>query len=332
MAESVGSRVVLKARELRTSGRAALGDLPSVEELTALPEDDRRRVREGLRVELYAISSLVAEATVERARQRRADHPPFGLVRSGHTDYRMLMDSPETVTEGTIGGFYALGKAYVDTMVLHLDGQMKDWIASGEGWKLDRLDRLVELFRVGAGPMTRPRLRDRFSFIYGGLHFGTGVCVQLAEVMVRMLGAYPDLTADERVEVLLRSARPANRLAAFNVDHVVIAYQDLLGPAPIPSSLSAPATPLRGPLGPQAMRWFSPDKFAVEDVEGQPWRIDFSNEETLGGRPRGGKLLDVPTTYATQGCPARISPTGGVSPIAGLWDWCVHLVRDLGLI
>ncbi|MDQ3979248.1 MAG: hypothetical protein M3314_06820 [Actinomycetota bacterium] len=322
MAEGVGSRVVLRAREIKARGRQAVTELPALEEFAARPDDARHIALEKLRPELYAISSLIAEATVERAFANRHQYPPYGLVRSGHTAYRMLLANPEVVAEGTISDFYELGKAYVDTMVLHLDAQVKAWLASDEAWMLHRLEKLLALFRVKAGPATNARMRDRFSFIYGGLHFGSGVSVQLVEVMVKLLAAYEGMTADEKVEVLLKSGRPANRLAAFNLDHVLIAYQDLLAPMAPGDTLS----------GKQTMRWFDPGKFSMDETDGRPTRIDFSSEETLGGRPRGRQLLDVPTTYATLGCPARISPSGGTPPIARLWTWAVQLARDVGLL
>ena len=322
MSEGVGSRLVLRARDIRSKGRAAVRELPAADELAARSEEERHAVLERLRPELYAISSLLAEATVERAYRNRDQYPPYGLVRSGHTDFRMLLANPEVVAEGGVSDFYGFGKAYVDTVVLHLDAQMKEWMVADEAWMLTRLEQMLTLFRIGAGPVTRARMRDRFSFIYGGLHFGSGVSVQLLEVMIERLRAYPDLTAAEKVEVLLRSGRPANRLAAFNLDHVLIAYQDLLAPL-------APAAALSGQ---QAIRWFDPRKFEVEEADGRPVRIDFRSEETLGGRPRGRRLLEVPTTYTTQGCPARVSPSGATPPIGRLWTWGVQLTHDLGLL
>jgi hypothetical protein len=318
MAE-IGSRVVLRAREIKARGRQAVRELPALEEFSTRSEEERHAALEKLRPELYAITSLLAEATVERAFESRELYPPYGLVRSGHTDFRMLKATPDTVPEGGVPDFYALGKAYVDTMVLHLDGQIKEWQRSEEAWMLRRLDQLLALFGVEAGPATKARLRDRFSFIYGGLHFGSGVSVQLVQVMARVLEPYDQLGPDEKVEVLLRSGRPATRLAAFNFDHVLLAYQDLLAPA---TDTSLPGQ----------MRWFDPAKFSVEESDGRPYRIDFGSEESLGGRPRGRALVDVPTTFATLGCPARISPGGGSSPIAQLWTWAVHLTHDVGLL
>jgi hypothetical protein len=314
--------VVVRARELRDRGREAAAELPSRDDLAERPDDERRAFLERLRVDLYAISSLVAEATVQRAFRDRDEHPPYGLVRSGHTDYRMLLANPKTVTEGSVESFYDFGKAYVDTMVFHLDRELNAQLASDRGWMLQQLDLMLALFSIGAGPATRARLRDRFAFIYGGLHFGTSVCVQLTEVMSRLLGPYNGLTSDDKVEVMSRSAHPANRLAAFNVDHVIIAYQDLLAPVQPSAALGGPAT----------ARWFDATKFVVQEVDGRPRRIDFRNEEGLGGRPRGRKLLEVPTTYSTLGCPARVAPGGGPSAIATLWSWAVTLAQQLGFL
>ena len=67
------------------------------------------------------------------------------------------------------------------------------------------------------------------------------------------------------------------------------------------------------------------EAFTVQMAEDRPWRIDLGGEDLLGGKV-------ISTTYETQGCPARISPAGGPSPIATLWSWCVTLAHDLGLL
>lgn len=308
MVSGAERRLSLRARELKARGREALATLPDHAHLAEQPEGDRHQVLEGLRLELYAISSIIADATVQRARGGRQAYPPYGLVRSMHSESRMLISDPEPVQEGAIDGFHALGKAYVDTMVFHLDRQFKDPADADQGWMTQRLEELLALFRIGAGPLARSRLRDALSFIYGGLHFGTGVSVQLAEVMARLLGAFPDMTTDDKAQVMNRSIRPAYRLAAMNIDHVVIAYQRLQGP------------PQHGTT------WMKPEAFNVQQSDDRPWRIDLRGaEELLSGRL-------APTTYETQGCPARISPGGGPSPIATLWAWCVELALAVGLL
>ncbi len=311
----VGSRLAVTTRRLLRRGQAAIGAVPTVAELTAMAPDKRHRLREGLRVELYAISSILADGVVERAYQDRGDYPPYGLVRSGHTDWKLIMASPKTVEAGTITDFYVLGKAYVDTMVFHLTRHFGAVQESDQSWLLTRLEELLALFRVEAGPATKARMRDGLSFIYGGLHFGTGVSEQLAEVMVRLLKSYPDLTAD-RAAVMARSSRPALRLAALNLDHVIVAYQDFLDPPQYPS-------------GPQ---WFDPDRFVVQEADGRPRAVDFRPQDLVAGKPHTPKIDGVTPTYETHGCPARISPTGGAPPITRLWTWCVELARDTGLL
>ena len=308
MVSGAERRLSLRAREIKGRGREALGTLPDHAELAEKPEADRHQILEGLRLELYAISSIIADATVQRARRERQTYPPYGLVRSMHSESRMLISEPEPVREGAVDGFHALGKAYVDTMVFHLDRQFSDPADADQRWMTQRLEELLALFRIGAGPLARSRMRDALSFIYGGLHFGTGVSVQLAEVMARLLFAFPDMTAEDKAQVMNRSIRPAYRLAALNIDHVVIAYQRLQGP------------PRHGTT------WMKPEAFVVHSSDARPWRIDLRGEEDL----LGGRL--APTTYETQGCPARISPRGGPSPIAALWAWCVELAHDVGLL
>lgn len=236
----------------------------------------------------------------------------------------MLVVSPEAVQEGTVTSYLELGKAYVDTMVFHLDRQFKDAGDEGQAWMTRRLEDLLALFRVGAGPLTRSRMRDALSFVYGGLHFGTGVSVQLAEVMNRLLGPSGHMTAGEKAQVLHRSVRPAYRLAALNIDHVVYAYQALQGPV----------TPGNPPSPGQAATatWMRAEAFHVQESGGRPWRVDLRDDALRSAGPRGTRLEDVTTTYQTQGCPARVSPTGGPSPIATLWSWCVDLAHDTGLL
>lgn len=314
--EAIGSRISVKARDLTRRGQRAAGALPTPEEIAELAQPQRHKILEGHRVELYAISSILAEAAVEHAYQDRAERAPYGLVRSGHTDWRMVLASPKTVEEGDIDSFYALGKAYVDTVVFHLDREFNDMRQHEQGWMLDRLERLLALFRVDAGPMSRGRLRDGLSFIYGGLHFGTGVSVQLAEVMKRLLDGYPDLTPADKAEVMVRSSRPAFRLAALNLDHVIVAYHGFLAPPERPG-------------GPQ---WFDAARFEVHEKDGRPSTIDFRPDQLMAGKPHTPRIESIRPTYATHGCPARVSPTGSSAPIARLWSWGVELARDTGLL
>lgn len=300
-------RLALRVRQLTASGPEQLDELPYREELAAWPVDERHQVLQSLRLELHAISSVIADRTVARALEDRPAHAPYGLVRSMHSDSRMLVADPEPVPEGSLPGFYELGKALVDTTVFHLDAQFQEYRRSGRAWMVQRLEDLLTLFRIDAGPLSRSRMRDGLSFVYGGLHFGTGVCVQLAEVMTRLLAGFPDTTTEERAAAMARSIRPAYRLAALNIDHVILAYQNLQGPAQGASS------------------WMRAEAFRVQMNDDRPWRVDLGDEDLLGGRT-------ISTTYETLGCPARVSPEGGSSAIADLWGWCVELAHHLGFI
>jgi hypothetical protein len=314
--EAVGSRLSVKARQLTKKGRRVVGQLPTPEALAAMPPAKRHALLEGLRIELYAISSILAEGAVERAYRDRAEREPYGLVRSGHTDWRMVLASPHTVEEGSIDSFYALGKAYVDTMVFHLDRQFAEARQYETGWMLDRLESLLALFRVGAGPMAKGRMRDGLSFIYGGLHFGTGVSVQLVEVMNRLLDGDGGLGPEEKAEVMARSSRPAFRLAALNLDHVILVYHALLAPPERPG-------------GPQ---WFEAGHFEVQRADGRPRAVDFRHDRLVAGKPHTPRVDTVSPTWVTHGCPARVSPTGASPPIARLWSWAVQLALDTGLL
>jgi hypothetical protein len=309
---AVGHRVSIRAREIARRGSAALQSTPTVEQFRGLSDGERRQVRKRLRIELYALASMVADGAMRRALEQRPQYPPYGLARSMHSQMRMILATPGPVEEGSIRSFRDLGAAYVDTTVFHLDQYMKAHRTVESVWLLDRLEHLLNLYRLEE-PALRARMRDGFSFLYGGLHFGTSVSVQLAEVMARLLEATP-LTAAEKAEVMVRSSRPAFHLAALNVAHVVPAHQNLLaGSAP-----GAPGAPGEGP-------WMDPARFSVQEVDGRPWRIGLANEEFPG-------LADIPTEYVTHGCPARVVVTGSTSAIGMLWTWCAELARDVGLL
>ena len=302
--DAVGQRVSIRAREIARRGPAALQPVATVEQLRRLSEGERRQVRRRLRVELYAVASILADGAVRRALEQRPSYPPYGLVRSMHSRMRMILASPGPVQEGAIDSFRALGEAYVDTTVFHLDQHFGERRSVESVWLLDRLEQLLNLFRLGE-PALHSRMRDGFSFMYGGLHFGTSVSVQLAEVMARMLEPTA-LTAGEKAEVLARSSRPAFHLAALNVAHVVPAHQQLMS---------------AGAGGP----WMDPTHFSVQEVDGRPWRIGLRHEEFPG-------LAEIPTEWPTHGCPARVVVSGSASAIGLLWTWCADLARDVGLL
>jgi hypothetical protein len=315
--ETAGKRLARRAHEI-TRG-LSLDRLPSPEQLAALSEAERRAVLEGLRIELYAVSSLVAEAAVGRARRERPKFPPYGLVLSRHTELRMVVADPGPVPAGAIDGFHALGKAYVDTTVWHLHGSMGEQREEGKGWLLDRLEDLLALFRVGAGPATRARMRDGVSFVYGGLHFGTSVCVQLAEVMTAILDGQPAFTPEDKAAVMTRSSLPAYDLAGHSVTSVIQVYQRMQSKT------------RRSVAGATSQSWLDPSWFEVRESDGRPWRIDLRSGQG-DAAPVATPEADGLHDYATLGCPARISPSGATSPIATLWSWCVELAHDAGLL
>lgn len=300
--EGAGPRVSARARELRRSGREALVPLPRAEQLARKSKARQQELLDELRVELYAVCSVVADEVVHRARRARPSYPPYGLVESMHSRSRMVLADPPPVTEGAIDSFRALGMAYVDTTVFHLHRRLEELRQPDRAWLLRHLEALLALFCVHAGPGGQDRMRDAASFLYGGLHFGTGVCVQLVEVMDGLLSELP---AGDRAAVLQRSLRPALRLAGVNVDQVVGAYQHLQARA--------------GKLG-----WMDPERFVVVGSDGVPWRVDLADEDLA--------VADAPRAYTTLGCPARSSPSGETSAIAVLWGWCVDLARATGLL
>ncbi|HSH23836.1 MAG TPA: hypothetical protein VK975_07235 [Acidimicrobiales bacterium] len=316
MAEGVGRRFSLVARDIVATGPDALRpDLITPEELAKSPAEDQQALLEELRVELYAISSVVADATVRRARHDAEGYPPYGLARSMYSQLRAVVANPEPYPVGSIASFHQLGTALVDTVVLHLDRELNEQRLS-HPWMVRRLEHLLSLFRVRAGPMARPRMRDSFSFLYGGLHFGAGVCVQLTEVMARLLHTVPGLPVAHKVDVIIRSSRPALQLAALNIDQVVVAHH----------RLQAPQRP-----GRQGQTWMDSRRFVIEEADGAPWRIEL-RPNALDGRPEQRRLDEMTGAYPTQGCPARISLAGGSSAIAQLWTWSVELARDIGLL
>ncbi len=296
--------VATRVRQLREDGEEALVPVPRPEQLARKSVARRRQIVGELRVDLYALSSLVADAAVARARARRPDYPPYGLAQSGYSASRLVVAEPEAFPAGSIPTWEALGKAFVDTTVFHLRAEWQVQRHSA-GWVLEHLEALLALFREAAGPAGEARRRDGISFLYGGLHFGTGVSVQLVEAMARVLDDDATLATEERVALIQHSLRPALRLAALNVDEVVGAFQ----------GLQASGT---------RSGWMDRNHFVlVMPVDG-PARIEL-HDDALPGRTRA-------TTYDTLGCPARIAVGSGLSPIAGLWSWCVELAQATGLL
>jgi hypothetical protein len=251
---------------------------------------------------LYGVASVIADRSIGRAWDRRPSYPPFGLVQSLFSRLRVVAVDPQPFEAGSIAGFEDLGRAYLDTVVFHLERELAAVRRSDLAWLLVRLDELLALYRVDADRAGQARMRDGFSFMYGGLHFGTSLCVQLTEVMAGLL-AGSGLAAGQKVEVLGRSLRAVHQLAAGNLDDIASLYRHLLG------SSSSP--------------WLSRDRFVIHTEGGKPQRID------VDPPPPGA---DDPGRYRTLGCPARSSPAGGPGAIATLWSWCAELAVATDLL
>lgn len=306
MSPPVPRSVASRVRQIRDGGSDVLVVVPRSEQLARKSQTRRREILDDLRVDLYALSSLMADAAVDRARRDRSAYPPYGLVRSGYSASRLVVAEPEPFPEGSITSFDALGRAFVDTTVFHLHATWHEQ-RHVAGWVLDHLEELLSLFRDAAGPAGEARMRDGISFLYGGLHFGTGVSVQLVEAMSELLEGDGVLSLEDRVSVLQRSSRPALRLAALNVEQVVGAFQGLQAEG-------------------KRKGWMAPERFVLITPDDGPARIDL-REDALPGEG-GGSFA-----YATLGCPARVAAgESGASPIAGLWTWCIELARDTGLL
>ena len=302
----------LAAGRLDSQGAGALQELVSAEDMGKLGHLARHDTLERFRVELYAIASLIADATVRRALDARPDYPPFGLARSMFSEFRVIADRPEPVEQDSIDGFFRLGRTCIDTVVFHLDAEIQQMRNSQRSWMYEREEKLLKLFSRRSSREVQARMRDVFSFMYGGLQFGTSTLVQLLEVMSRMLRQEGQLGAGEQAGVLHRSSRPAHQLAAVNVDRIVAAYKALQPDAP--AAATAPAG------------WMDPAKFVIEQSDGKPWRISLADD----GGVLGKHLYKG--AFKTQGCPARISPFGGPSPILLLWGWFVDVAEQAGLL
>lgn len=301
--------------DLRARGPEALAVLPEREEWAAASDQERHRVLDELRVELYALSALISDAVVRRVVADRSSFPPYGLARSKFSEFGMLSVFPDPYEEGSIESFYVLWKAVVDTAVLHLHREISERRRSEESWSVERLARVLPAFAAAEQEDKQPRKRDPMSFIYGGLQFGVSVCVQLIEVGVRVLRRHePDLPTDEQVAVLRRSIGPAYRLAAYNQEQALATYSQLLS--------SASDTPVEGRERPG---WLSADLFTVQYAHGRPWRVALNLAE-LDEDP------SADTGYRRLGCPARLTVEAEETPIATLWGWCLEVARDTALL
>lgn len=299
-----------RVSELQARGPQALASLPDADQWARTSDDDRRRMRDELRVELYAVTALLADAVVRRALDARPSFPPYGLARSRFSELGMLSASPEPYESGSIDSFAALWKAMVDTTVLALHRELTARRRSSQAWTVEHVAGLLPLFTPD-DPHQRARKRDPITFVYGGLQFGTSVCVQLAEVQARVLGHHGPLTAEERAAVLTRSAGPAIRLAGLDLDTALSTYRGLLS--------AAPDTP---PEGRDKPGWFDSARFVVRPAEGPPRKVVLVD----------GGHVTAEADAARLGCPARLPGEGEGTPIRQLWAWCVECARDAGLL
>lgn len=354
-------------RDILAAGRKGLARLPSADQLADQPAAERHAFLDARREELYAVTSVVADRAIRRTVEGRSSFPPYGLVRSLFTQMRVVADDPEPYEQGSIDSFLALGRAGIDTVVYFLEREIVALRASHRSWLLGRLEELLVLYRVDAPAAAQGRIRDPFSYLYGGLHFGTSVCVQMVEVMTRLLDGADQAPRDERAggagltaggpltarakaEVMRRSTRALYQLTAINIEDIPSVYQHL-----------------HGPTDGAASGWLDQDHFAVQVEDGRPRRIDIKPgvvvagenaplgagpsgdteagaggalrgddaQPGAGGAPKGDDAEAAaggPLRYTTRGCPARGSASGGPGAIAMLWNWCIDRAVETRLI
>jgi hypothetical protein len=323
-------------RDILAAGRKGLAQLPSADLLADQPAAERHAFLDARREELYAVTSVVADRAMRRTVEGRLSFPPYGLVRSLFTQMRVVADDPQPYEQASVDSFLVLGRAAIDTVVFFLEREIVALRASDRAWLLGRLEELLVLYRVDAPTAAQARIRDPFSYLYGGLHFGTSVCVQMVEVMTRVL-AGAGLTARAQAEVMRRSTRALYQLTAINIEDIPSVYQHLHGPTDGPAS-----------------GWLDPDHFVLQAEDGRPRRIDIKSgvvvaadnvppgpstsgeiQPASGGAPRGDDAQPAaggPLRYTTRGCPARGSASGGPGAIATLWNWCIDRAVETRLI
>lgn len=316
MTTSPARGVAQRLADLRARGRNALSTPPDAEEWQRTPDDERRRILDDLRVDLYALTAVLAYAAVGRAVGDRPAFPPYGLARSKFTDFGLVTTEPEAYERGSIDSFFTLWQAFVDTMVMHLHRELDQRRQSAMAWTVDDLERLLPLFASVDRPDKEARKRDAITFVYGGLQFGTSVCVQLAEVGARTLRRdAPQLDAAEQAAVLDRSTGPAYRLAALDFDRALAIYRRLLS--------QDDDTPEQGRSKPG---WLDAGRFTVRQPREGPWRVALTGVED----PSDDESTGVAATRL--GCPARIAADGEETPIGHLWRWCVEVAADTELL
>lgn len=314
---SPGRSVVQCVRDLRARGPEALSTVPGAEQRAALDAAERERRLADLRVELYALTALVADGVVDRALAERAAYPPYGLARSKFSDLGMVSINPDPYEEGSLATFHALWNALVDTAVLALHRELGARRHTEQAWTIEALERRLPVFAAVERADKGARKRDLTTFVYGGLQFGASVCVQLTEVGARVLRRdEPGLSADEVAAVLTRSTGPAHRLAALDLDRALAVYRRLLS--------SAADTPEQGRDKPG---WLDAGRFSVRTADGQAWQVALHGVDAPAEDAVPDGAVD-----ARLGCPARIDVDGEATPIGALWRWTVELALESGLL
>lgn len=309
---SPARRVAQRLSDLRARGPQALADLPDEQQWAVASDHDRHELLSELRIDLYALTALLAHAVVRCAIAERASYPPYGLARSRFSEWRVLSATPEPYERGSLDSFYALWTAFVDTMVFHLYAELSARRSSPHAWTVDGLERLLPLFAAGDDATAQTRKRDAATFIYGGLQFGTSFCVQLVEVEMRALRRHvPEVSGEQCAAILARSSGPAYRLAALEFAQALSIYEKLLT-QPDDTPTQAHTTP----------GWLDVDRFVVQQSHGQPWRVALAHTND-----------PIPGAVASRlGCPARIAADDRETPIDGLWRWCVEVASAAGLL
>lgn len=304
-------RVAQRLSDLRARGSQALAVLPDEQQWAVANDHDRHRLLSELRIDLYALTALLAHAVVRCAITERPSYPPYGLARSRFSEWGLLSATPQPYEEGSLDSFYALWTAVVDTMVFHLHAELSARRRSSQAWTVDGLERLLPLFAAVDDATAQTRKRDAPTFVYGGLQFGASFCVQLLEVEARVLRRHaPDLSGQQCAAILARSSGPAYRLAALEFAHALSTYEGLLA--------NSDDVPTQGRTTPG---WLDVDRFVVQRSHGQPWRVALAHTEDPVPGAGDSRL----------GCPARIAAERD-TPIDALWQWCVEAADAAGLL
>lgn len=96
-------RITTRLHDLQARGEAALSPLPTRKALAEMPADARREHLAELRVELYALSALLADGIVRWAVDDRGSYPPHGLARSHFSEWGLLSIHPHPYEGGRSG-------------------------------------------------------------------------------------------------------------------------------------------------------------------------------------------------------------------------------------